>query len=143
MSDELKKHVKGSLNDLMQDWLEEVEKDSKVYAKVSQLNYEQLLKTLRARFDDLDKAPKDGMVSIAEIRATLQNPPAHFGTMELAMLHLLERYYDVLAEFFDNVENHDYTGISVEDLEVLENCLQDSESKSLLKELAAAKQRRV
>jgi len=99
----------------------------------------ELLSLLREHFDSLDVAPKDGVIHIEEIRLAKSTPPAHYSDKDIAMLDLLEHYYNVLREFDDATPGPD-AGISRADLDALEKCLSDSLSDQILGTLSAGSQ---
>ena len=100
----------------------------------------ELVALLRKHFDNLDVAPKDGVINIEEIRAARSAPPASFTDRDIAMLDLLDRYYVLLREFDDENEGKD-KGISLKDLDALEKCLEDSLTDHMLATLEAAREK--
>jgi hypothetical protein len=100
----------------------------------------ELVALLRKHFDALDKAPKDGVIHISEIRAAKSAPPAEFTDKDIAMLELLDSYYNLLREFDDATAGAD-PGISTADLDVLDKILQDSLTDQMLATLDAGSQK--
>lgn len=100
----------------------------------------ELVALLRKHFDALDKAPKDGVIHISEIREAKSAPPAEFTDKDIAMLELLDRYYSLLREFDDASVGAD-PGISTADLDALEKILQDSLTDQMLATLDSGSQK--
>jgi hypothetical protein len=111
-------------------------------AHTSTLGDRELVALLRKHFDLLDTAPKDGVINIAEIRQARSAPPASFNDRDIAMLDLLERYYTLLREFDDADKSGLDPGISKNDLDALERCLEDSLTDQMLATLEAAREKR-
>lgn len=89
------------------------------------MNSEELLVILKARFDELDLAPKDGVVSYHEVQKALANPLLHWNEKDIQMIKLLERYYLVLTELVDDEKHSQDRGISRQDVEALAHGLAD------------------
>lgn len=106
----------------------------------SSIGDRELVALLRKHFDLLDTAPKDGVITIQEIRASKSAPPDSFTDRDLAMLDLLERYYTLLREFDDAKPGQD-PGISLADLDALEKALADSLTDHMLATLEAAREK--
>lgn len=100
----------------------------------------ELVALLRRHFDELDVAPKDGVIAIDEVRAARQSPPASFSDRDKAMLELIERYYQLLREFHDDAQGPD-PGISLKDLDALEKVLEDSLTDKMLATMEAAREK--
>lgn len=101
----------------------------------------ELVVLLRKHFDNLDVAPKDGVIDIAEVRKARSAPPADFTDRDIAMLDLLEKYYTLLREFDDEKTDGLDPGISLKDLDALERCLEDSLTDRMLETLEAAREK--
>ena len=91
----------------------------------------ELLDRLREHFDALDTEPKDGVIHITEIRKIRSTPPANFTDRDIAMLDLLEKYYNLLREMDDDTAGGD-SGISRADLNALEVVLDQSLTDHIL-----------
>lgn len=82
---------------------------------------EEFLFRLLARFNDLDVAPCDGFISMAELQFAINNPRLYFDEKDKHMLLLLKRYYQTIKETAASQEDNDspHHGVSRQDLEVL------------------------
>lgn len=76
---------------------------------------------LLARFNDLDVAPCDGFLSMAEIEFAVNNPRLHFDDRDKLMLRITKRYYQHMCEVCaeENEEDDHRGGLSRRDLEIL------------------------
>jgi hypothetical protein len=76
---------------------------------------------LLARFNDLDIAPCDGYISMAELEYGINSPRLYFDVEDMLMLKILKRYFQTIKEICaqenDNEMSHE--GISRHDLEIL------------------------
>jgi len=89
---------------------------------------ELLLDKLAEILNSLDLAPRDGVLSYAEIERGLFFQPLNYGNLDLALTRLLKRYYNLLKELSDDEFGPD-SGISRRDLQVFHSVL-DSALKS-------------
>lgn len=83
---------------------------------------------LRARFSELDLAPRDGQVTLFEIERAIANPLLHFDKHDIEMLHLLKRYFVRVIELHPDPCGEDF-GISRPDLDILAHCMKGSAKK--------------
>jgi hypothetical protein len=83
---------------------------------------------LRARFSELDLAPRDGQVTLFEIDRAIANPLLHFEEKDMEMLRLLRRYFVRLTELHHDPCGEDF-GISRPDLDMLAHCMIGSAKK--------------
>jgi hypothetical protein len=76
---------------------------------------------LLARFNDLDVAPCDGFLSMAEVEFAINNPRLHFDQHDKLMLAITKRYYHQILEVCseENEEEDHREGLSRKDLEIL------------------------
>lgn len=75
---------------------------------------------LLARFNDLDVAPCDGFISMAEIEFAINNPRLHFEEKDNIMLRIVKRYYLPLKEAASEDPDHSpHHGLSRKDLETV------------------------
>ena len=106
---------------------------------------DEFLFRLLARFNDLDIAPCDGFISMAELVHAINVPHLYFDADDLRMLHLLKLYFPAIKDLcvVENTNESPHDGISRYDLEILST----SETKSCsalrkrLNEQFAAKER--
>lgn len=89
------------------------------------VNSNELHEVLTARFDELDLAPKDGIVSYHEVKKALANPLLHWTQKDIQMIKLLQKYYLILTELVDDDANEQDRGISRQDVEALANSLSE------------------
>lgn len=82
---------------------------------------DEFLFRLLARFNDLDIAPCDGYISMAELEYGINSPRLYFDEEDMRMLRILKRYFQTIRTVClkenENESNHE--GISRHDLEVL------------------------
>ena len=87
----------------------------------SNLVADEFMFRLLARFNDLDIAPCDSYISMAELEYALNSPRLHFDDDDMRLLKILKRYFrtikNICARENENESSHD--GISRHDLEVL------------------------
>jgi hypothetical protein len=87
----------------------------------SNLIVDDFLFRLLARFNDLDIAPCDGYISMAELEYAIRTPRLYFDADDVQMLTLLKRYFQTIKQVCmlenDIESNHD--GLSRYDLELL------------------------
>lgn len=77
---------------------------------------------LLARFNDLDVAPCDGFLSMAELNFAINSPRLYFDERDKLMLEITRRYFHLMHEASaeENEEkNHPQEGLSRKDLEIL------------------------
>src|SRR5579883_1234627 len=53
---------------------------------------------LLARFNDIDVAPNDGVISMAELEYAINNPRLHFDDRDKQMLRITKRYFHLISE---------------------------------------------
>ena len=85
----------------------------------AELETEDMAEILAARFNELDLAPKDGVVTLHEIERALANPLLHWKEKDLYMIRLLRRYYTLLVELSDDEKEVLDRGISRHDVTAL------------------------
>lgn len=81
---------------------------------------------LSARFNDLDIAPRDGVVSYVEIERAIQNPLLHWDQKDLLLVKLLRRYYNLLIELSDDERERVDRGVSRYDVNALTSTIDES-----------------
>jgi len=82
---------------------------------------DEFLFRLLARFNDLDIAPCDGFISMAELVHAINVPHLYFDSDDLRMLHLLKLYFPSIKDIcaIENTNESPHDGISRYDLEIL------------------------
>jgi hypothetical protein len=82
---------------------------------------DEFLFRLLARFNDLDIAPCDGFISMAELVHAINVPHLYFDADDLRMLHLLQRYFPAIQDIcaVENTNEGPHDGVSRHDLEIL------------------------
>lgn len=76
---------------------------------------------LLARFNDLDVAPCDGFISMAELEFAINNPRLYFDEKDKQMLRITKRYFQVISDECgaENEVDDPHEGLSRHDLEIL------------------------
>jgi hypothetical protein len=89
--------------------------------EASSLVADEFLFRLLARFNDLDIAPCDGYISMAEVEYGLNSPRLYFDTDDMLMLRIIKRYFQSIREICnrENVSENRHEGISRHDLEIV------------------------
>lgn len=87
----------------------------------AQIVADEFIFRLLARFNDLDVAPKDGYISMAELDFAINNPRLYFDQQDQRMLKLLKHYYHLISQLLleQNQEDESRKGISRQGLELL------------------------
>ncbi len=99
---------------------------------------DEFLYRLLARFNDIDVAPCDQFISMAEIEFAINTPRLHFDAKDNLMLQILKRYYTVLQDLAAN-EDPDarpHHGLTRQDLELIAES-NSKECQALRKKLAS------
>lgn len=89
----------------------------------STIETDQLVELLTARFDELDLAPKDGVVTYFELERAIVNPLLHWTEKDVQMIKLLKQYYTLLIELSDDEKDVMDRGISRNDVRTLAESL--------------------
>ncbi len=84
-----------------------------------------LAKRFKDRFKEIDLAPRDGLISYAEIDRAINFPLLHWTEKDLQMMKLLRRYYHILVELHDDEKERVDQGISRNDVDELVNALSE------------------
>ena len=82
---------------------------------------EEFVFRLLARFNDLDVAPCDGFVSMAELEYAINNPRLHFDEQDNIMFRIVKRYYLAIKEVAaqNDPDSSPHHGITRQDLEII------------------------
>lgn len=97
----------------------------------------ELLLRLLDRFNDLDIAPCDGFISMAEIELAINNPRYYFDENDRRMLLITKRYFNLIGQVCskEDPERDLHEGLSRKDLEMVVSS-QSQRSDRLRKHLA-------
>lgn len=115
------------------------------YSAAARIIAEDFVFRLLARFNDLDLAPCDGFISVAEIEFALNNPRYYFDQEDAHMLRIFKHYYHLILDLAaqESGEAARNRGVSRQDLEII-GCSQNEQIVKLrrkLEEVFAAKER--